>query len=258
MVETHQVRFGRMRDALKRTGRDILYSLCQWGSQFPWFWADTVSHAYRMSGDITALFGNEGKADCPCNGTAYCLNTGYAGCSVLTIIRKMRQIASFAKPGAYADADMLEIGNIPNETLAQDRTHFAFWAALKSPLVIGANPSTLSADQVAILTNGNVISMSQDLLGQAVQYRETLSSEGEWQVWSGPLQDDQTAVLVLNEGENARHNMCIPLDQVTKCQNGWDVKDAWKGEHWMVEPGEEVMVPDLEPWDTSVLQVSCT
>lgn len=39
-VESPQVRFAVMRDALRNSGRDIYYSLCQWGHQFPWYWAD--------------------------------------------------------------------------------------------------------------------------------------------------------------------------------------------------------------------------
>lgn len=35
-VESPQDRFGKMRDALLNSGRDILYSICQWGMQFPW------------------------------------------------------------------------------------------------------------------------------------------------------------------------------------------------------------------------------
>lgn len=42
-VESPQVRFGIMRDALRNSGREIFYSLCQWGHQFPWFWADRKS-----------------------------------------------------------------------------------------------------------------------------------------------------------------------------------------------------------------------
>ncbi|KAL1614282.1 hypothetical protein SLS54_009849 [Diplodia seriata] len=39
-VESPQLRFSVMRDALRGSGRDIFYSLCQWGHQFPWYWAD--------------------------------------------------------------------------------------------------------------------------------------------------------------------------------------------------------------------------
>lgn len=54
-----------MRDAIMRHGSTMLYSLCEWGYQFPWFWADKVGHTYRMSGDINAFFGDEeGHTDC--------------------------------------------------------------------------------------------------------------------------------------------------------------------------------------------------
>jgi hypothetical protein len=38
----------------------------------------------------------------------------------------------------HNDADMLEVGN-GALTAAETRTHFAFWAAMKSPLLIGTN-----------------------------------------------------------------------------------------------------------------------
>jgi hypothetical protein len=39
-TESPQVRFGAMRDALRGIRRTIFYSICQWGHQFPWYWAD--------------------------------------------------------------------------------------------------------------------------------------------------------------------------------------------------------------------------
>jgi len=93
-----QERFGVMRDALRNTGRDVFFSLCQWGHQFPWFWANNVGQSYRMSGDIQAEFATDASGVCT---TAYCLNNGYAGVSVLTMIRKMREISLFQAPGSW-------------------------------------------------------------------------------------------------------------------------------------------------------------
>lgn len=36
------------------------------------------------------------------------------------------------------DPDMLEVGN-GNLTLEENRSHFAFWAVMKAPLVIGTS-----------------------------------------------------------------------------------------------------------------------
>lgn len=150
-----------------------------------------------MSGDITATFNDTGK-DCPCK-TAYCLNTGYAGCSVLTIIRKMREIAPFQGPGSFADMDMLEIG-VGNFTSEEQKTHFAFWAALKSPLIIGADLTKISNESLAILKDKDMIAISQDGLGKSAIYLPDVSSERKWQVWAGPLSGGRTVILVLNEG----------------------------------------------------------
>jgi alpha-galactosidase len=87
-----------MKFALLSTGAEILFSLCQWGQEFPWFWADQISESYRMSGDIHASFETDNSGVCK---TAYCLNTGYAGVSVLTMINKMREISGFQSPGSW-------------------------------------------------------------------------------------------------------------------------------------------------------------
>ena len=39
--------------ALRATGRDILYSACNWGSDNVWSWIrSTGAHMYRSTGDI--------------------------------------------------------------------------------------------------------------------------------------------------------------------------------------------------------------
>jgi alpha-galactosidase len=93
-----QERFLKMSYALAASGRQIFYSLCEWGNQFPWLWADQIGESYRMSGDIYSSFAKDRASICK---TAYCMNQGYAGVSVLTMIRKMREISPFSKPGTW-------------------------------------------------------------------------------------------------------------------------------------------------------------
>jgi hypothetical protein len=54
-------------------------------------------------------------------------------------------------------------------TLAEQRSHFALWALLKSPLLIGADLERLSADSLAILRAREVVAVSQDEVGPTVQ-----------------------------------------------------------------------------------------
>ena len=38
--------------AIKNSGREIFYSLCEWGRENPAVWAGEISHSWRISGDI--------------------------------------------------------------------------------------------------------------------------------------------------------------------------------------------------------------
>ncbi|KKY14019.1 putative alpha-galactosidase alpha-n-acetylgalactosaminidase [Phaeomoniella chlamydospora] len=248
-TQSPQVRFSAMRDALKNSGRDIFYSICEWGHQFPWYWADQIGQSYRMSGDITTIFSDTGK-DCACK-TAYCLNTGYAGCSVLTIIRKMREIAEFQHTGSFADMDMLEIGNA-NMTLNQERTHMSFWAALKSPLIIGADLSTLSNSSLSVLTNKEIIAISQDPLGKSAVFLPNVSVEKTLQVWAGPLSENRTVLLVLNES-NDTMTRNIPLGQITGLRGdlAYSGRDVWSSKNLASIVGNLSLVIDAD--ETKVL-----
>ncbi|KFY77237.1 hypothetical protein V499_03331 [Pseudogymnoascus sp. VKM F-103] len=222
-----QDRFTIMGNSLKNSGRDIFYSLCQWGNQFPWFWADQFSDSYRMSGDITSSFAADKSGVCK---TAYCLNTGYAGVSVLTMIRKMREISGFQAPGSWADMDMLEIGT-GTMTEFEEQTHFSFWAALKSPLIIGADITTISKSSLEILLNKDAIAISQDNAGVAASYLPDLSIEGSVQIWAGPLStgNSKYVILALNEGQSGV-NITIPLNGIFKPENlgaRYKARDVW-------------------------------
>ncbi|KAJ5933621.1 Alpha-galactosidase alpha-n-acetylgalactosaminidase [Penicillium verhagenii] len=203
-TESPQVRFGVMRDALRGT---------------------EISQSYRMSGDITDVFSDTGK-DCACK-TAYCMDVGYARCSVLTIIRKMRELSPFQKPGPWADMDMLEIGN-GNMTLHEQQTHMTFWAALKSPLIIGADIQTLSDESLRVLKNKEIIAISQDSLGEAAQYLPALSTEKSIQVWAGPLTGGKVLILVLGELANATTvNISLGYVPGLTSDRTYTVRDIW-------------------------------
>lgn len=99
---------------------------------------------------------------------------------------------------------MLEIGN-GNLTLAESRTHFAFWAAMKSPLIIGTELDILPADHVAILANKGLVSFNQDEVfgGPATPFKWgvnpdwTFNATNPAEFWSGPSTKG-TLLLMLN------------------------------------------------------------
>ena len=105
-------------------------------------WVSEVGNLWRSGGDIRA----EWK-------------------SILGNAHANNHWAPNSKPGVgYNDADMLEIGN-GDLTLAEQRSHFALWCLMKSPLIIGADVTTLAKESLAILKNAALIAVNQDSLG---------------------------------------------------------------------------------------------
>ncbi|MEU6238122.1 NPCBM/NEW2 domain-containing protein [Kitasatospora sp. NPDC047058] len=167
-----RTRYRAMGDALKATGRPILYSICEWGGNAPWTWAPDLGNSWRTTGDI---------------------GDGWA--SMIGIARADRGLAPYAKPGAWNDPDMLEVGN-GGMTDTEYRTHFSLWAEMAAPLMIGTDLRTASQATLDILTNTDIIAVDQDPLG--IQGR-VVSDSGGLVVMSKPLADGSRAVTLTNE-----------------------------------------------------------
>jgi len=88
-------RYNVMSQALNKTGRPILYSLCNWGEDSPWNWAQTMSNSWRMSGDIYDSFSRP-DVRCPCTGDEGFGNCALPGfhCSVMNILNKVQHLSS--------------------------------------------------------------------------------------------------------------------------------------------------------------------
>jgi alpha-galactosidase len=108
-------RYSDMRDALKETGRDIVYSICNWGEEETHTWAPHVGNSWRTTQDIF-----DGWASIEYNFHAS---------------NKFREASG---PGGWNDPDMLEIGN-GGLTIEEEKTHFTLWSIAKSPLIIGCD-----------------------------------------------------------------------------------------------------------------------
>ena len=46
-------RYTKMKNALDASGRQIVFSICEWGSNNPWEWAPTLGGLWRTTGDIS-------------------------------------------------------------------------------------------------------------------------------------------------------------------------------------------------------------
>lgn len=173
--------YAKMGQALRTTGRPIVFSICEWGSSRPWTWAAGIGHLWRATGDIQNCW------DC---------GRSWGGMGVVHIIDLMADLYPYAGPGHWNDPDMLEVGN-GGLTLTEDRTHFSFWALLAAPLMAGNDLLAMKPETRDILTNREVIAVDQDALGiQGHRVRDN----GPHEVWVKPLADGSRAVILFNRG----------------------------------------------------------
>jgi alpha-galactosidase len=176
-----------MREALRKAGRPVLFSLCEWGDNQPWTWAKDVGHSWRTTGDIHPCF------DCiEDHGT-------WKSWGVTYILDKQDGLRQYAGPDHWNDMDMLEVGN--GMSVNEDRAHFSIWAMLASPLIAGNDLRNMSKETTAILTNASVIALNQDPLG--VQAFRHAARDGV-EYWFKPLDSGDWALMVLNRNEEAR------------------------------------------------------
>jgi alpha-galactosidase len=176
--------YARMSQALRASGRPIVFSICEWGSTKPWLWAQGVGQLWRATGDIQDCW------DC---------SRSWGGMGVVHIIDQVAELYPFAGPGHWNDPDMLEVGN-GGMSLVENRTHFSFWALLAAPLMAGNDLAAMSPEVREILTNREVIGVDQDPLG--MQGRK-LADDGAREVWVKPLADGSRAVILWNRGSEA-------------------------------------------------------
>nr|CUW00885.1 melibiase (alpha-galactosidase) [Saccharomyces arboricola]CUW00887.1 melibiase (alpha-galactosidase) [Saccharomyces arboricola] len=237
--ETSYQRYKAMSDALNKTGRPIFYSLCNWGQDLTFYWGSGIANSWRISGDIYAQFSRP-DSRCPCDGDQY--DCPYAGfhCSIMNILNKAAPMGQNAGIGGWNDLDNLEVG-VGNLTDDEEKAHFSMWAMVKSPLIIGADVNQLKASSFSIYSQASIIAINQDPKGTPAtrvwRYyvpQTDKYGQGEIQLWSGPLDNGDQVIALLNGGNKARP-MNASLEQVffdsysgsEELSSKWDIYDLW-------------------------------
>ncbi len=139
--------YRRMGMALKATGRDIVYSACNWGMHESEKWMRSVgAHMYRSTGDI---------AD------------NYASFTKIALSQEGK--LGYSANNCFNDIDMLIVGMYGNGNVglggctdAEYRQHFSWWCMFASPLMIGADLRTLNDESRKLLLNSDLIAINQD------------------------------------------------------------------------------------------------
>jgi len=197
--------YTRMHQALRKTGRPIVFSLCQYGLDSVWQWGESVGgNMWRTTGDIS-----DNYASMAMNGFG------------------LVAIARYAGPGHWNDPDMLEVGN-GGMSAVEYQTHISLWALVAAPLLAGNDLSTMTPETIALLTNREVIAIDQDSAGnQGVR----VWAKGANEVWARKLADGSQAVGFFNRSdETADANIELELSDLgfmasVTARNVWTGKE---------------------------------
>jgi alpha-galactosidase len=206
-ADSQKAAYALMGEALLKSGRKIVYSLCQYGQQNVGEWGASVGgNLWRTTGDISDR---------------------WASMSGLGFSQQLER-AKFAGPGHWNDPDMLEIGN-GGMTEVEYQTHMSLWSILAAPLLAGNDLRTMTPAIKAILTNKEVIAVDQDKLGKQgvrISPSGTARNDGNLEVWARALADGGQAVGLFNKGaETAK--VTLKLSDIGM-QGSHKARDLWK------------------------------
>jgi alpha-galactosidase len=207
--------YEKMGKALQATGRPIVYSLCQYGWDAVWEWAPALGgNSWRTTGDIDPHWDR-----------------------IYAIVSQQEGLEAYAGPGHWNDPDMLEVGN-GKLSLAENRSHFSWWALLAAPLLAGNDLPNMKPAIKAILTNRDVIAIDQDSLGKQ---GGRIYSDGEVEVWTRQLSGGALAVGVFNVGSDrySTHPFHLDLGKLGLhgAQSG---KNLWTGKPTQLTEGQAI------------------
>ena len=177
--------YRRMGMALRATGRDILFSACNWGHEDVWSWVrSSGAHIYRSTGDI-------------------CDNPESYRNIALSQIDKL----GCSAPGCFNDIDMLTVGmygkGLVGSTGCNDadyRSQFALWCLYGSPLMLGCDIRRMNEQTRALVTNRELIRINQDAEARP-PVMLTPPWHDEYKVFMKLLENNEYAFGFFNMGE---------------------------------------------------------
>lgn len=200
------------------TAHAVVFSLCNWGQDNTWTWADTVGNLWRTTGDITSQWG-----------------------SMLGNMDQSETHYAYSCIGAWNDPDMMEVGIGDFTNAAMARSHFSLWCMMAAPLVTGTDvrAQSLSSATKTILTNSDAIGVDQDTLGGdttlgIIQGRKVTTGNSE--VWVKLLKGktkSEYAILFFNRANTAPVSMSITTAQIASIGGDiasgktYTVRDLW-------------------------------
>ncbi|HKO82365.1 MAG TPA: glycoside hydrolase family 27 protein, partial [Chitinophagaceae bacterium] len=229
---TAKARYKKMADALVKSGRQIVFGICEWGGRKPWHWAANAGgNLWRTTGDVRDKWKAKPNTD---------------GMGILDIADINAELYEHAGPGRWNDADMLVVGLYGAKGPASDlggtgcsdieyQSQVSLWSIMAAPLIATNNLRDMNAETKRILMNEEVIAVNQDKMGR--QAIRKINNE-TWDVFVKQLDNNDVAIAILNKSGTVQ-NCKIDFKDLGLTDN-YNIKDLWihkivgKGKNWKV------------------------
>ena len=199
---TQEKDYTAMSNALRNSGRDIVFSICMWEYKE---WMPKIANLWRTTFDI---------------GPEWISTSWYRG--VYEIIDANNKYWQIAKPGHWNDPDMLEVGN-RGLSYEEQRSQMTMWSIMAAPIMISSDVRNMSNETKELYLNKDMIAINQDSLG--VQGHRISEQNGK-QIWTKPLKNGDLAVALLNNNNSTQTVECNFAD--IGVEGEVEVRDAWK------------------------------
>lgn len=197
-----------MYQALRSSGRDVVFSL---SNQAPFAgaadWAKW-SNAWRTGGDI--------RDSWP---------------SLKSRLFTQDRWAPYAGPGHWNDTDMMVVGVVgfghTHPTLLtpdEQYTHMSAWCLLSVPMLLGCDLTKLDDFTLSLLTNDEVIAVSQDPLGKQAT---VVSQQGSAGAMAKDMEDGSKAVGLFNLGDEGTQQVIVSWADLG-IKGSHIVRDLWR------------------------------
>jgi alpha-galactosidase len=231
-----------MGDALRTSGRDIIYSLSNSAPFADAAQLKTMANSWRTTSDIWDRWD---KSDWQYG--------------VSEIAFSQDKWAPFAGPGHFNDPDMLVVGYVgwgprlhrTQLTADEQYSHISMWCMLAAPLLIGCDMERLDPFTLNLLTNDEVLAIDQDALGkQAVR----VATVGPVDIYLKDLEDGGTALAFFNRDSKEYKNTFNKLAPIG-LPGKQKVRDLWRqqdlpvadGKMPITVPGHGVLLVKMSP-----------
>lgn len=245
-----KARYLTMSMALKATGREILFSACNWGMEEPGEWMRAIgAHMYRSTGDIMDNF-----------------------VSFTDIVKSQLNKLCMSGNHCFNDMDMLTVGMEGKGNVGlgkvcsyeEYRLQFVLWCLCGVPLMMGADLRSLAPEYRALMLNPALLRINQDAECRPpyVVRRDSVcipNPDDAQAPWAHPadtafvllrhLTDNEFALFYANLSDADAEVHCEMADMGLPVTGGvaLDMTDVFSGEH--LGPQKDSFNPHIKAHD---------